>query len=63
MLVRLLSCELDRRDERRVRTSRRLSGLPPGMTLGESDLTSSPRQSGARSKSERYHKADVTPMI
>jgi DNA replication protein DnaC len=35
VLDRLLAFELAPRDERRVRTSLRLSGLPPGMTLGE----------------------------
>src|SRR5512142_809842 len=35
VLDRLLAFELGQRDERRVRTSLRLSGLPPGMTLGE----------------------------
>ena len=39
---RLLAFELDRRDERRVRTSLRLSGLPPGMTLGQFDFAFQP---------------------
>lgn len=42
VLDRLLRRELDRRDERRVRTSLRLSGLPPGMTLGEFDFSFQP---------------------
>lgn len=42
VLDRLLSRELERRDERRVRTSPRLSGLPPGMTLGEFDFSFQP---------------------
>ncbi len=42
VLDRLPACELDRRDERRGRTSLRLSGLPPGMTLAEFDFTFQP---------------------
>jgi DNA replication protein DnaC len=42
VLERLLSIELGRRDERRIRTSLRLSGLPPGMTLGEFDFSFQP---------------------
>jgi DNA replication protein DnaC len=42
VLERLLSIEVGRRDERRIRTSLRLSGLPPGMTLGEFDFTFQP---------------------
>jgi DNA replication protein DnaC len=42
VLDRLLALELGRRDERRIRTSLRLSGLPPGMTLGEFDFASQP---------------------
>ncbi len=37
-LDRLLSRELSARDERRVRTSLRLSNLPLGMTLGNFDF-------------------------
>jgi DNA replication protein DnaC len=42
VLDRLLAFELARRDERRVRTSLRLSGLPPGMTPGEFDFAFQP---------------------
>jgi DNA replication protein DnaC len=42
VLDRLLTLELSRRDERRIRTSLRLSGLPPGMTLGEFDFAFQP---------------------
>jgi DNA replication protein DnaC len=38
VLDRLLSREADARDERRVRTSLKLSNLPPGMTLGNFDF-------------------------
>ena len=38
MLDRLLVREVEARDERRVRTSLRLSNLPPGMTLGNFDF-------------------------
>ena len=38
VLDRLLSREVDARDERRVRTSLKLSNLPPGMTLGNFDF-------------------------
>ena len=38
VLDRLLARELSARDERRVRTSLRLSNLPPGMTLGNFDF-------------------------
>lgn len=38
VLDRLLSRETDARDERRVRTSLKLSNLPPGMTLGNFDF-------------------------
>src|SRR5437899_5794737 len=38
VLERLLSCEVQARDERRVRTSLKLSNLPPGMTLGSFDF-------------------------
>jgi DNA replication protein DnaC len=36
-LDRLLAAELTRRDERRIKTSLRLSGLPPGQTLQNFD--------------------------
>jgi DNA replication protein DnaC len=42
VLDRLMARELDQRDERRVRTSLRLSGLPPGMTLGQFDFAFQP---------------------
>src|SRR5205807_3079431 len=38
VLDRLLTHELAARDERRVRTSLKLSNLPPGMTLGNFDF-------------------------
>lgn len=38
LLDRLLVREVSARDERRVRTSLRLSNLPPGMTLGNFDF-------------------------
>ena len=34
VLDRLLACEVGARDERRIKTSLKLSNLPPGMTLG-----------------------------
>jgi DNA replication protein DnaC len=42
VLDRLLTHELAARDERRVRTSLKLSNLPPGMTLGNFDYTFQP---------------------
>jgi DNA replication protein DnaC len=42
LLDRLLSREVDARDERRVRTSLKLSNLPPGMTLGNFDFAFQP---------------------
>jgi DNA replication protein DnaC len=42
VLERLLTRELLARDERRVRTSLRLSNLPPGMTLGNFDFSFQP---------------------
>lgn len=42
VLDRLLGLELGLRDERRIRTSLRLSGLPAGMTLGEFDFAFQP---------------------
>ena len=38
VLDRLLAHEVNARDERRVRTSLKLSNLPPGMTLGNFDF-------------------------
>src|SRR5262249_59408471 len=42
VLDRLLSREVDARDERRVRTSLKLSNLPVGMTLGNFDFAFQP---------------------
>lgn len=42
VLDRLLSREVRERDERRIKTSLRLCGLPPGMTLGSFDFTFQP---------------------
>jgi DNA replication protein DnaC len=42
VLDRLLSREVAARDERRVRTSLKLSNLPPGMTLGNFDFSFQP---------------------
>jgi DNA replication protein DnaC len=42
LLDRLLTHELSARDERRVRTSLKLSNLPPGMTLGNFDFAFQP---------------------
>jgi DNA replication protein DnaC len=39
VLDRLLAREVSARDERRVRTSLKLSNLPPGMTLGNFDFS------------------------
>jgi len=41
-LDRLLEAEQSRRDERRIATSLRLSGLPPGMSLGNFDFAFQP---------------------
>jgi DNA replication protein DnaC len=41
-LDRLLAVELGERDERRIKTSLRLSGLPPGQTLGNFDFAFQP---------------------
>jgi DNA replication protein DnaC len=41
-LDRLLDAELTYRDERRIRTSLRLSGLPTGLTLGSFDFAFQP---------------------
>jgi DNA replication protein DnaC len=42
LLDRLLAREVEARDERRVRTSLKLSNLPPGMTLGNFDFSFQP---------------------
>lgn len=42
VLDRLLGREVSARDERRIRTSLRLSNLPPGMTLGNFDFSFQP---------------------
>jgi DNA replication protein DnaC len=42
VLDRLLTREVAQRDERRVKTSLRLSNLPPGMTLGNFDFAFQP---------------------
>jgi DNA replication protein DnaC len=42
LLEQLLRDELERREERRVRTSLRLSGLPSGQTLGNFDFAFQP---------------------
>jgi DNA replication protein DnaC len=42
VLDRLLNCEVNARDERRVRTSLKTSNLPPGMTLGSFDFAFQP---------------------
>lgn len=42
VLDRLLEVELNRREERRIKTSLRLSGLPPGQTLGSFDFSFQP---------------------
>jgi DNA replication protein DnaC len=42
VLERLLSHEIRARDERRVRTSLKLSNLPPGLTLGNFDFSFQP---------------------
>jgi DNA replication protein DnaC len=42
VLERLLTHEVSARDERRVRTSLKLSNLPPGLTLGNFDFSFQP---------------------
>ncbi|HEX7011239.1 MAG TPA: IS21-like element helper ATPase IstB [Steroidobacteraceae bacterium] len=42
LIDRLLDAELDRREERRLQTSLRLSGLPTGQTLGNFDFAFQP---------------------
>jgi DNA replication protein DnaC len=41
-LDKLLTAELTEREERRIKTSLRLSGLPPGQTLGNFDFSFQP---------------------
>lgn len=41
-LDRLLGLEVERREERRIKTSLKLSGLPPGQTLGNFDWSFQP---------------------
>ena len=41
-LDKLLTAELSEREERRIKTSLRLSGLPPGQTLGNFDFSFQP---------------------
>jgi len=41
-LDELLGLELSQREERRIKTSLRLSGLPPGQTLGDFDFSFQP---------------------
>ncbi|MEQ1895523.1 MAG: ATP-binding protein, partial [Planctomycetota bacterium] len=41
-LDEILDDELGSREERRIRTSLRLSGIPPGMTLGNFDYSFQP---------------------
>lgn len=42
ILDRLLELELPQREERRIKTSLKLSGLPPGQTLGNFDFAFQP---------------------
>lgn len=42
VLDRLLTCEVEARDGRRIKTSMKLSNLPPGMTLGNFDFSFQP---------------------
>lgn len=42
VIDRLLEAELERREERRLQTSLRLSGLPTGQTLGNFDFSFQP---------------------
>jgi len=42
VLDRLLSREIEARDERRIKTSLKLSNLPPGLTLGNFDFSFQP---------------------
>jgi DNA replication protein DnaC len=48
VIDRLLDAELDRREERRLQTSLRLSGLPTGQTLGNFDFGFQPSVERAR---------------
>ncbi len=47
-LDRLLSAELGEREERRIKTSLRLSGLPTGQTLGNFDFSFQPSMEKSR---------------
>jgi DNA replication protein DnaC len=47
-LDRLLGVELGEREERRIKTSLRLSGLPPGQTLGNFDFGFQPSMEKSR---------------
>ena len=47
-LDRLLGVELGEREERRIKTSLRLSGLPPGQTLGNFDFGFQPTMEKSR---------------
>lgn len=47
-LDRLLAVELGEREERRIKTSLRLSGLPTGQTLGNFDFSFQPSMSKSR---------------
>jgi DNA replication protein DnaC len=47
-LDELLELELSQREERRIKTSLRLSGLPPGQTLGNFDFSFQPSAEKSR---------------
>ena len=47
-LDRLLGVELSEREDRRIKTSLRLSGLPPGQTLGSFDFAFQPTMEKSR---------------
>lgn len=47
-LDRLLEVEIGEREERRIKTSLRLSGLPPGQTLGNFDFAFQPSMKKSR---------------
>jgi DNA replication protein DnaC len=48
LLSAVMRHELDERESRRIRTSLRLSGLPPGLTLGGFDFSFQPSISQTR---------------
>jgi DNA replication protein DnaC len=48
LIDQLLDAELERREERRLQTSLRLSGLPTGQTLGNFDFSFQPSVERAR---------------